>query len=137
MGRNCCTVPKEIPRIIRRDMSETFPRKPLLDRIIVREIPLSEYWDKSTFKLPGKGEFGESKFNVRSDRGIVVAVGDCVPMGGVILPMPVKVGDTVFFDDLAFDADPVYLNPADKHRSDLPKYGQMRVGDLKGVQVDA
>ena len=115
-------------------MTETFPRKPLLDRIIVREIPIEDFWDNNTFQLPGKGEVGESHFKERSDRGVVMAVGDGVPIGGVILLMPVKVGDVVFFDDLAFDADRVYLNPADRLRYDLPRYAQIRVGDLQGVQ---
>jgi co-chaperonin GroES (HSP10) len=113
-------------------MSETFPRKPLLDRIIVREIPLEEVYQQSNIEVP----LADARVKDVSDRGIVVAVGDCVPMGGVILPMPVQVGDVVFFDDLCL-CDPVYLNPADKRRTDLPKYWIMRVGDLKGVQVHA
>jgi len=106
-----------------------FPRKPLLDRIIVREIPIEEYYEQP------KGvtvDLQNSHIKERSDRGVIVAVGDCVPMGGVVLAMPVSVGDVVFFDEFCL-CDPVYLNPADKNRTDLPKYWQMRVGDLKGV----
>jgi co-chaperonin GroES (HSP10) len=111
-------------------MSETFPRKPLLDRIIVREIPLEEVYEGSELEI----SLADTRRNDRTDRGVVVAVGDCVPIGGVILPMPVQIGETVFFDEYAL-SDPVYLNPADKHKPGLPKYWQMRVGDLKGVEV--
>jgi co-chaperonin GroES (HSP10) len=111
-------------------MNEIFPRKPLLDRIIVRERPIEEIYEGSDLEL----SLDDARRKDRSDRGFVVAVGDCVPIGGVILPMPVQVGDTVFFDEYAL-SDPVYLNPADKHKADLPKYWQMRVGDLKGVEV--
>lgn len=106
----------------------SFPRKPLLDRIIVREIPIEEFYEQGDIAVP----LNHSQIKDRSDRGIAVAVGDCVPMGGVILPMPVAVGDTVFFDEFCM-CDPVFLNPADKRRSDLPKYWSMRVGDLKGI----
>lgn len=108
----------------------TFPRKPLLDRIIVLEVPIADIYKGSELEL----SLDDPRRTDKSDRGIVVAVGDCVPLGGVVLPMPVNVDDTVFFDEFAL-CDPVYLNPADKHRTDLPKYWQMRVGDLKGVEV--
>lgn len=106
-----------------------FPRQPLLDRIIVREIPIEEIYQQGDVAIP----LDNSHVKIRSDRGEVVAVGDCVPMGGVVLPMPIAVGEVVFFDEYTL-SDPVYLNPADKNRSDLPKYWLMRVADLKGVQ---
>jgi co-chaperonin GroES (HSP10) len=105
-----------------------FPRKPFLDRVIVREVPIQEFYEQP------EGVFIDLKnqnIKERSDRGVVVAVGDCVPVGGVVLPMPVQVGDLVFFDEFCL-CDPVYLNPAHKARTDLPRYWQMRVGDLKG-----
>ena len=113
-------------------MTEQFPRKPLLDRIIVREIPITEFYEQ-----PDRIEIDldNSHIKERSDRGVVVAVGDCVPMGAVTLPMPVVVDDVVFFDEFAL-SDPVYLNPAHKNRNDLPKYFQMRVSDLKGIDVE-
>jgi hypothetical protein len=55
-------------------------------------------------------------------------------MGAVTLPMPVAVGDIVYFDEFAL-SDPVLLNPSHKMRHDLPKYFQMRVADLKGIDV--
>jgi hypothetical protein len=48
--------------------------------------------------------------------------------------MPVVVDDVVFFDEFAL-SDPVFLNPAHKNRNDLPKYFQMRVWDLKGIDI--
>ena len=112
-------------------MTEQFPRKPLLDRIIVREIPIAEYYEQPQgIEI----DLDNSHIKERSDRGVVVAVGDCVPMGAVTLPMPVVVDDVVFFDEFAL-SDPVFLNPAHKNRHDLPKYFQIRVSDLKGIDV--
>jgi co-chaperonin GroES (HSP10) len=113
-------------------MPETFPRKPLLDRIIVREIPIAEFYEQ-----PEGVDIDLDNVHIkeRSDRGVVVAVGDCVSMGNVTLPMPVAVDDIVFFDEFAL-TDPVYLNPAHKLRHDLPRYFQIRVADLKGVDVE-
>lgn len=102
---------------------ETFPRKPLLDRIIVYEIPIEEYYEQpENVQI----ELTNAHIKERSDRGMVVAVSDKVD--------DVKVGDVVFFDEFAM-SDPVYLNPAHRMRSDLPCYWQMRVGDLKGVEI--
>ena len=110
----------------------TFPRKPVLDRIIVREIPIAEYYEQPEGVTI---DLDNAHIKERSDRGVVVAVGDCVPLGNVTLPMPVAVDDIVFFDEYAM-TDPVFLNPAHKNRSDLPKYWQIRVADLKGIDVE-
>ena len=69
---------------------------------------------------------------VRSDRGIVKAVGDCVVMGQQVLEMPVQPGDEVFFDEMAY-AGRIYLDPHDQYRNDMPVYLEIRVGDLLGV----
>lgn len=106
-----------------------FPRKPLLDRIIVREIPIAEYYEQPKGVMI---DLDNANIKERSDRGEVVAVGDCIPMGGVMLDMPVKVGDIVTFDDTCM-VSPIYLNPADKMNHDLPKYWLMRVADLNGI----
>ena len=109
-----------------------FPRKPLLDRIIVREIPIAEYYEQPEgFEI----DLENAHIRERTDRGVVVAVGDCVIMGAAVLPMPVAAGDIVFFDEFSL-ADPVFLNPGHKNRTDLPKYWQMRVSDLKGIDVE-
>lgn len=111
---------------------DIFPRKPLLDRIIVREIPIAEYYEQPEgIEI----DLDNAHIKERSDRGVVVAVGDCVPVGAVTLPMPVVINDVVFFDEFAM-CDPVYLNPAHRNRSDLPKYWQIRVSDLKGIDVE-
>ncbi len=100
-----------------------FPRKPLFDRVIVREIPIAEYYEQPEgFSV----DLDNAHIKERTDRGVVVAIGT--------IPMPVNVGDTVFFDEFSL-CDPVYLNPSHRNRSDLPKYWQMRVQDLKGVEV--
>ena len=104
-------------------MAETFPRRPLLDRIIVREIPIAEYYEQPEGVTI---DLDNAHIETRSDRGVVVAVSHDVES--------VAVGDTVFFDEFAL-SDPVYLNPAHKNRSDLPKYWLLRVPDLKGVQI--
>jgi co-chaperonin GroES (HSP10) len=110
---------------------DVFPRKPLLDRVIVREIPIADYYEQPEgFAM----DLDNAHIKERSDRGVVVAVGDCVPLGNVTLPMPVVVGDIVFFDEFAL-TDPVYLNPGHRLRHDLPKYFAMRVADLKGIDV--
>lgn len=104
-----------------------FPRKPLLDRIIVREIPIAEYYEQPegvTIDLEN------AHIKERTDRGVVVAVSKQVEADAEI-----SVGDTVFFDEFCM-SDEVLLNPAHKNRHDLPKYWQMRVADLKGVEVE-
>ena len=111
---------------------DRFPRKPLLDRIIVREIPVKDYYRQSDDVVV---DLDNSNIKILSDRGVVVAVGDCAPLGNVTLPIPVVLGDIVYFDEFAL-CDPVLLNPADKNRTDLPKYWQMRVADLKGIDVE-
>ncbi len=98
-----------------------FPVTPLLDRVIVREIPIEDYYEQPegvTIALDN------SNIKVRSDRGVVVAVGSACD--------PIQVGDTVLYDEFCL-CDPIHLNPAHKDRSDLPKYWRMRVADLKGI----
>jgi co-chaperonin GroES (HSP10) len=112
---------KNLPK---ESYESTFPRRPVLDRIIVREIPIEEYYEQP------KGvdiALDNSNIKERSDRGEVVSISRRVAAEGEIV-----VGDIVFFDEFAL-CDPVFLNPAHKHRSDLPKYWQMRSSDLKGV----
>lgn len=106
-----------------------FPIRPLLDRVIIRVIPIEEYFRVDDYsqhiKLDHEG------IKVLSDRGEVVSVS--ADVNGV------SVGDIVVFDpDFAYD--PIYLNPADKHRPDsgdasLPKYLEIRMPDLKGVYL--
>ena len=99
-----------------------FPIKPLLDRVIVREIPVKEFYRVDN--LIREDVLDNSNVKVLSDRGIVEAVGSKVE--------DVKPGDTVMFDEFARN-DEIYLNPADKNRSDLPRYFRIREADLQGV----
>lgn len=103
---------------------ETFPIRPLFDRVIVREIPIEDYYEKT--ELVNDDLLGNSFVKERSDRGVVVAAGRNVE--------EVQVGDVVQYDEYCL-SDPIFLNPAHKNRTDLPKYWQIRVPDLKGVRI--
>lgn len=103
---------------------ETFPIRPLFDRVIVREIPIEDYYEKSD--IVQDDLLGNSFVKERSDRGVVVAAGRSVE--------EVQVGDVVQYDEYCL-SDPIYLNPAHKNRTDLPKYWQIRVPDLKGIRL--
>ncbi len=101
---------------------ETFSIRPLFDRVIVREIPIEDYYEQGEIKI----DLDNAHIKERSDRGVVVAAGKQV--------QEVVIGDTVQFDEYCL-TDPIYLNPAHKNRHDLPRYWQIRVPDLKGVRV--
>lgn len=106
----------------------TFPRKPFLDRVMVEVIPIERVFEQGEVEILLNNQHS----NVRSDRGIVLAVGDGVPMSGVLLPMPVQVGDEVYFDESTGYAGRFYLKPSDIYRPELPIYLELRVGDLIG-----
>ena len=101
---------------------ETFPIRPLFDRVIVREIPIEDYYEQGEIEV----DLSNAHIKERSDRGVVVAKGNKVD--------EVQVGDVVQFDEYCM-SDPIYLNPAHKNRIDLPRYWQIRVPDLKGVRM--
>ena len=103
---------------------DTFPIRPLFDRVIVREIPIEDYYEKS--EIVQDDLLGNSFVKERSDRGVVVAAGRSVE--------EVQVGDVVQYDEYCL-SDPIYLNPAHKNRTDLPRYWQIRVPDLKGIRL--
>ena len=106
-----------------------FQLKPFLDRVIVEVSSIEDIFEQPegiTINL------SDTRSTARSDRGIVRAVGDGVPMAGVLLDMPVQVGDTVQFDPDNGYAGQIFLKPSDKYRSDLPVYLELRVGDLLG-----
>lgn len=71
----------------------TVPFRPVLDRILVEEIPVEE----SRIVTPGGGLKLErsERFEAKPMTGIVLAVGDGVPMAGILMPMPYKVGQVV------------------------------------------
>ena len=105
-----------------------FPRKPFLDRVIVRVTPIKEIFEQSSIEIP----LDDARVKYRSDRGVVQSVGDGVAMAGVFIEMPVQVGDEVFFDPDTAYAGRLFLLPSDQNRSDLPEYLELYVGDLLG-----
>lgn len=100
----------------------TFPIQPFLDRVIIRVTPLEELFTQGKVEIP----LDSSHVKVRSDRGIVMAIGEQAA--------PVCVGDEVRFDDLAYGGK-IYLQPHDAYRRDLPIYLEVRVGDLLGRSI--
>lgn len=80
------------PNII-RSKPDAVPFRPVLDRILVQEIPVEE----SRIVTPGGGLKLErsERFEAKPMSGKVLAVGDGVPMAGVLMPMPYKPGQVV------------------------------------------
>jgi len=105
-----------------------FPRKPFLDRVIVEVTPVEKFYEQSNVEVP----LDDARVRIRSDRGIVRAVGDGVAMAGVFIEMPVEVGDEVFFDSDNAYAGQIWMLPSDKNKKGLPEYLEIRVGDLLG-----
>lgn len=102
-----------------------FSIKPLLDNVIIREIPWKDFQLEITGVATPESRAG------KADRGEVVAVGDCIPMAGVILPMSIKVGDVVQFGE--YGLDQVWEKPEDKFKPDVPTFWRVRVADLHGI----
>lgn len=110
------------------------PFKPVLDRILVHEIPVEE--NRVIATLGGQEIVQSQHFQKeRTFRGVVVAVGDGVPMGGVIMPIPYKVGDHIRLTE--FGGDRFYLKPEHETSSDksLPIYWIYRVADTLGKDL--
>ena len=97
--------------------------RPLYDRIVVKRIENEEtlqggmYIPDSAKKKPQEGE--------------VVAVGDGIPMGGVLVPMPVAVGDVVDYSE--YGVEQVWEHPRDRFDNTKPTYYRVRVADVYGV----
>lgn len=102
----------------------------VLDRILVEEIPLEE----SRIVLPGGMKLERSeRFQEKSDIGRVLAVGDGVPMGGVLMPMPYEVGQVVKCSE--YGRTPWYERPEHKNDKSVPKRYLIRVADTMGEQL--
>jgi hypothetical protein len=99
-----------------------FPLQPILDEIIVREIPIREYFRVDEYSK--HIDLDNSNIKILSNRGEVVSVSQAV--NGI------KIGDHVQFNEFCRYAE-IFLNPADKYRSDLPRYFKVRVSDLDGI----
>ena len=102
-----------------------FPRRPLLDRVFVQVTPLEDVFEQGAVAV----DLQNDHIKLQSDRGHVLAVGSQAQS-------EVKPGDVVFFDEFAYGGR-FYLKPSDKFKADLPTYLEIRVGDLRGVEVSA
>lgn len=102
----------------------------VLDRILVEEIPV----DESRIALPGGMTLERSeRYQEKSKIGRIIAVGDGVPMGGILMPMPYKVGQTVMCSE--YGRTPWYAKPEDKHDKSIPYRYLIRVADTMGEQL--
>lgn len=98
-----------------------FPIKPLFDRVIVREIPVEEYFTEEESKLL---PLDDARMKLRTRRGVVVSTGKDVKEA--------QINQTVLFEDTAM-YDPVYLRAIDELLPKQVRYWQIREGDLKGI----
>jgi co-chaperonin GroES (HSP10) len=104
--------------------------RPVLDRILVEEIPIEE----NRIVLPGGVKLERSeRYTEKSDLGRVLAVGDGVPMGGILMPMPYKAGQIVKCSE--YGRRPWYARPEDKNDKSIPKRYLIRVADTLGEQL--
>jgi len=76
--------------------SDTLSIKPLHDRVVVKPLPKDEV-SVSGIIIP------DSANREKPERGTVVALGPGRYEDGKVLPMTVKVGDTVLFSKYGFD----------------------------------
>ena len=100
--------------------------RPILDKILVEEISVEE----SRIHVPGIDLVRSERYAQRPDRGRVLAVGDGVPMGGVLMPMPFEVGQLVKSSE--FGREYIFLSPADEFDKHCPKRYLIRVADVQG-----
>lgn len=98
-----------------------FPLRPILDSIIIREIPLAEFIAKiGGVDVP----IDDARFKRGSDRGEIVAIARNVTD-------ELSIGDLVIVNEYGKRA--IYLNPADEFSPDAPKYFKVRVADIDSV----
>jgi co-chaperonin GroES (HSP10) len=128
MSRTVADFLEDIP--ILRGRSDAVAFRPVLDRILVEEIPLEE----NRIVLPGGVKLERSeRYTEKSDIGLVLAVGDGVPMGGILMPMPYKPGQIVKCSE--YGRTPWYARPEDKNDKSIPKRYLIRVADTMGEQL--
>lgn len=99
----------------------------VLDRILVEEIKVEA---SRVLKLGELQLERSQKFEEKSLIGRVLAVGDGVPMGGVLMPMPYKVGQTVMCSE--YGRTDWYAKPEDKIDKTVPRRYLIRVADTMG-----
>lgn len=101
--------------------------RPILDKILVEEIPVEE----SRIATPGGMKLERhGNFVKKSNRGRVLAVGDGVPMGGILMPMPYKPGQVVQCSE--YGREHIYLKAEDEFDKTAPKRYLIRVADTHG-----
>lgn len=93
------------------------PFKPILDRVIVKRV--EEQTDDDSIVI-------SKKYRQHSNKGIVVAVGDFVVLGGerVALSHFIKVGDRVLFGEYN----------AEKFLKDGEELNLVRIQDIRGIE---
>lgn len=122
---------EDIPDIRRTETTVAF--RPVLDRILVEEVPVEE----NRIHLPGGMNIERhASYQKKSDLGRVLAVGDGVPMGGILMPMPYKVGQVVKCSE--YGRKYILLDPNDElgtAKGEIPKRYLIRVADTDGEKL--
>lgn len=108
------------------------PFQAILDRILVKRLPRPQN------RVIGVGLGGQELVQTQQDskaydRGVVVSVGQGVPMSGVLLPIPYEIGDVVILGE--YGGEQVYLDPEDEFKKGMPEYLVYRVADTKGKDL--
>lgn len=100
-----------------KEIQEFFEFTPILDRVLLSRVESDK--DKSGFTIPDKYREPESK-------GIVVAIGDGITLGGHWHPMSefLNVGDEVLFGSYT----------AEKVELEAKEYEIVRLQDIRGVR---
>jgi co-chaperonin GroES (HSP10) len=108
--------------------------KPVLDRIFVEEIPVKE---SRIVTAGGLALERSERFEKKPMTGRVLAVGDGVPMAGVLLPMPYAVGQVVRCSE--YGREYVNLktgeNGVNAFQQGEPRTFLIRVADTHGVMA--
>ena len=111
------------------------PFKPVLDWVLVHEEPIEQ--NRVISRLNDDLDIVASQHYAkgRTYRGTVVAIGDGVPMGGVLMPIPYRVGDQIRLGE--FGGERFFMRSEDEHSTDksLPIYWLYRVADTLGKDL--
>ena len=102
---------------------------PVLDRVLVREIKT-----EAQTKLLLRGGFKLDLAQVdhrESFMGEVVGLGDGVPMGGVLMPMPFKLGQVIRYGK--YGKEKILLSAEDEFDTEAAVYYLLRTADIKGI----
>src|SRR5580704_7125467 len=105
-------------------MSEFAPFKPILDRLLIKLV--HEDGPKDGFEVP-------DKYRQHTNKGEVLAVGDCVVLSGHKFPLTdfVNVGDHVLFGE--YTAEEFTSDELAARFKDVDKFYIIRVQDVRGT----